>query len=112
MKPLFETIIKHVPPPLAHAEKPLQMLVTMLDYNDFVGRIGIGRISSGRIKKGQPAVLVRKEGNVSFRVTQLQGFIGLSRRDIDEAVAGDIVAIAGCAEVTVGQTFASPEHPV
>src|SRR4029077_15711646 len=73
LKPLFETIVKHVPPPLAHADKPFQMLVTMLDYNDFAGRIGIGRISSGGIKKGQQAVLARKEGNVNFRVTQLQG---------------------------------------
>jgi len=112
MKPLFETIIKHVPPPLAHADEPLQMLVTMLDYNDFVGRIGIGRISKGRLAKGQSVVLVRPEGNVSFRVTQLQGFFGLGRREIEQAVAGDIVAIAGCADVTVGQTFASPDKPV
>ena len=112
MKPLFETIVKHVPPPLAHADQPLQMLITMLDYSDFVGRIGIGRISKGRIAKGQSVVLVRPEGNVTFRVTQLQGFFGLGRREIPEAVAGDIVAIAGCADVTVGHTFASPENPV
>jgi GTP-binding protein len=112
MKPLFETIIKHVPAPLAHADAPLQMLVTMLDYNDFVGRIGIGRISNGKISKGQAVTLVRPEGNVNFRVTQLQGFVGLSRRDVDTAQAGDIVAIAGCAEVTVGHTFAATEAPV
>ena len=111
LKPLFETIIRHVPPPLAHASEPLQMLVTMLDYNDFVGRIGIGRISNGKIAKGQSVVLIRPEGNVLFRVTQLQGFVGLSRRDIDVAEAGDIVAIAGCAEVTVGLTFADPANP-
>ena len=111
MKPLFGTIIKHVPPPLAHASEPLQMLVTMLDYNDFVGRIGIGRISNGSIAKGQSVVLIRPEGNVPFRVTQLQGFVGLSRRDIGSAEAGDIVAIAGCADVTVGLTFADPAHP-
>jgi GTP-binding protein len=112
MKPLFETIVKSVPAPLAHAEAPLQMLVTMLDYNDFVGRIGIGRISNGRITKGQSVVLVGPDGNISFRVTQLQGFVGLSRRDIDTAEAGDIVAVAGCAEVTVGLTFADSAHPV
>jgi GTP-binding protein len=111
MKPLFETIVKSVPPPLAHADKPLQMLVTMLDYNDFVGRIGIGRISNGQITKGQQAILVRPEGNVTFRVTQLQGFVGLSRREIDTAQAGDIVAIAGCGEVTVGHTIAGTENP-
>ena len=111
MKPLFEMIVKHVPPPLAHGDKPLQMLITMLDYNDFVGRIGIGRISSGKLSKGQAGVLVRPEGNVSFRVTQLQGFFGLGRRDIESAQAGDIVAVAGCADVTVGQTFASPDNP-
>jgi GTP-binding protein len=112
MKPLFETIVKHVPPPLAHAEAPLQMLITMLDYNDFVGRIGIGRISNGRIAKGQSVMLVRPEGNVQFRVTQLQGFVGLGRRDVESAQAGDIVAIAGCADVTVGLTFADPANPV
>ena len=69
MKPLFETIIKHVPPPLAHASEPLQMLVTMLDYNDFVGRIGIGRISNGTIAKGQQVVLIGPDGNKPFRVT-------------------------------------------
>src|SRR6185295_10023818 len=112
MKPLFDEIVKHVPPPIAYAEKPLQMLVTMLDYNDFVGRIGIGRIFSGSIQKGQQVVLVRPEGNITFRVTQLQGFYGLGRRDIEKAKAGDVVAIAGCAEVTVGHTFAAPENPV
>ncbi len=112
MKPLFETIVKHVPAPFTHADKGLQMLVTMLDYNDFMGRIGIGRISCGKITKGQQAVLVRPEGNVTFRVTQLQGFFGLARREIDFALAGDIVAIAGCADVTVGHTFASTDNPV
>lgn len=112
LKPLFETIIKHVPPPLAHAAEPFQMLVTMLDYNDFVGRIGIGRISNGTVAKGQAVVLIGPDGNVPFRVTQLQGFFGLGRREIDKAEAGDIVAIAGCAEVTVGLTFADPSKPV
>jgi len=111
MKPLFETIVKHVPPPLAHKQEPLQMLVTMLDYNDFVGRIGIGRISNGSLTKGQSVVLIRPEGNVQFRVTQLQGFFGLGRREIDTAEAGDIVAVAGCADVTVGLTFADPANP-
>src|ERR1017187_4672074 len=111
LKPLFETIVKHVPPPLAHATEPLQMLVTMLDYNDFVGRIGIGRISNGTIAKGQQVVLIGPDGNVPFRVTQLQGFFGLGRRDIESAEAGDIVAIAGCPDVTVGHTFADPANP-
>src|ERR1041385_3687599 len=111
MKPLFDTIVKHVPPPLAHAGEPLQMLVTILDYNDFVGRIGIGRISNGKIDKGQSVVLIREEGNVQFRVTQLQGFFGLGRREIESAEAGDIVAIAGCPDVTVGLTFADPANP-
>jgi GTP-binding protein len=111
LKPLFETIVKHVPPPLAHADKPFQMLITMLDYNDFMGRIGIGRISNGKIMKGQMATLCRPEGNVTFRVTQIQGFFGLSRREVDSAQAGDIVTIAGCADVTVGQTFADPQNP-
>src|SRR5439155_5337732 len=131
MKPLFEAIVKSVPAPLAHAEAPLQMLVTMLDYNDFVGRIGIGRISNGRISKGQNLALVNPSptpspllkgrgegeglptGRVStFRVTQLQGFVGLGRKDIETAEAGDIVAVAGCPDVTVGLTFADAANPV
>ena len=113
MSVLFDEIVKHVPAPVAYGEKPFQMLITMLDYNDFVGRIGIGRIYSGQVKKGQAAVLVRADGStIPFRVTHLQGFIGLGRRDIETARAGDIVAIAGCADVTVGQTFAVPEHPI
>src|SRR5882724_3796203 len=112
MKPLFEAIVKSVPAPLAHADAPLQMLVTMLDYNDFVGRIGIGLISNGRIIKGQSVVLVGPDGNVPFRVTQLQGFFGLGRRDIETSEAGDIVAVAGCPDVTVGLTFADPANPV
>jgi GTP-binding protein len=113
MKPLFHEIVKHVPPPLIQENKPFQMLVTMLDYNDFVGRIGIGRIFSGDIKKGQSAVLVNADGKaIPFKITQLQGFFGLGRRDVDSARAGDVVAIAGSADVSVGQTFASPENPV
>ncbi len=112
MKALFETIVKHVPAPLAHAAEPFQMLITMLDYSDFVGRIGIGRIFNGTVSKGQSIVLVRPDApNINFRVTQLQGFVGLARREIDKAQAGDIVTIAGCAEVTVGNTFASAENP-
>ncbi|MGQ0645853.1 MAG: translational GTPase TypA [Elusimicrobiota bacterium] len=112
LKPLFETVVKHVPGPLAHAAKPLQMLVTMLDYNSFVGRIGIGRILNGTLAKNQAVTLVKKDGKqISYRVTKLYGFFGLGRREIENAAAGDIVAVAGLEEVHVGDTIASSENP-
>ncbi len=109
---LFETILQHVPAPLANAERPLQMLVTMLDRSNFVGKIGIGRIVNGMIKKAQPAVLVKPDGRfVPCKVNRLERFFGLSRREVDSATAGDIVAVAGLEEVNVGDTLATPDHP-
>lgn len=112
LKPLFETILKHVPGPLANAENPLQMLVTMLDYNSFVGRIGIGRILNGRLARNQQVTLIKREGQqIPYRVSKLYGFFGLSRREIESAEAGDIVALAGLEEVHVGDTVAAAENP-
>ncbi|MBI3550755.1 MAG: translational GTPase TypA [Elusimicrobia bacterium] len=109
--PLFETILKHVPPPLAHAESSLQMLVTILDYSNFVGQIGIGRIVNGGVKKGQQVVLVKPDGKqVACKVNKLERFFGLARREVESAIAGDIVAIAGLEGVNVGDTVADPEN--
>ena len=112
LTPLFKTILQHVPGPLANADKPLQMLVTMLDHNNFVGKIGIGRIVNGSIKKSQAAAIVKQDGQViPCKINRLERFVGLARKEVESAQAGDIVAVAGLEEVTVGDTLAHPEHP-
>ncbi|MBI4051946.1 MAG: translational GTPase TypA [Elusimicrobia bacterium] len=113
LTPLFDTILRFVPQPQADKTKPLQMLVTMLDQNSFVGKIGIGRIVNGVISKGQAAVVAKPGGKtVPCKINRLERFFGLSRREVDSAEAGDIVAVAGLEEVEVGDTLASPDHPV
>ena len=112
MKPLFEAILRHVPPPVGDPEKPLQLQVTTLDYSYFLGRIMIGRIHNGTIRAGQPAALIRDDGSIKRgRISKLLGFQGLQRVDIAEARAGDLVAVAGFDEVNIGETIACPDHP-
>jgi len=90
----------------------VQMLVTLMDYNDFVGQIGIGRIFNGKLKVGDNVVLVKRDGSLqNQKITQLYGFEGLTRVPLQEAGAGEIVAIAGIADIRVGETIASPEKP-
>ena len=106
MEPLFKTIIDYIPSPINDAEAPLQFQVSLLDYNDYVGRIGIGRVVRGRIKNGQQVSLMRTDGSkAQFRITKLFGFLGLNRIEIEEAVAGDIVAVVGMANINVGETI-------
>jgi len=108
MAPLFNTIIDYIPSPKNDASAPLQMQVSLLDYNDYVGRIGIGRVVQGQIKNGQQVSLMRIDGTtVQFRITKLYGFLGLNRVEIEEAVAGDIVAIVGMSDINVGETIAA-----
>jgi len=112
MKPLFEAILRHVPPPVGDPEKPLQLQVTTLDYSDFLGRIMIGRIHNGTIKSGQPAALIRDDGSIKRgRISKLLGFQGLQRVEIEEARAGDLVAVSGFDEVNIGETIACPDNP-
>lgn len=112
MEPLFDAILRHVPAPVGDATKPLQMQVTTLDYNDFLGRIIIGRIHNGTIRNGQPIALIRDDGSIKRgKVTKLLGFQGLRRIEIEEARAGDIAAVAGFDEVNIGETVACPDHP-
>ncbi len=112
LRPLFETIIEHVPPPRAEREAPLQLLVTNIDYNDYVGRLAIGRIVRGEIKAAQDAVLCKLDGTMQpFRLTQLFGFEGLKRELIEHAAAGDIVALAGIEGINIGETIADAENP-
>jgi GTP-binding protein len=109
--PLFEEILKTVPAPKYDPEMPLQALVTTLDYDDYVGRLAIGRVFNGRIVRGQEIVVTQEDGSVKkAKVTTLYGFSGLKRVDIQEAGPGDIIAVAGIAEVTIGDTLADPEN--
>ncbi|CAM5786727.1 MULTISPECIES: translational GTPase TypA [Brevibacillus] len=112
LRPLYETIIEHIPAPEANSEEPLQMQVTMLDYNDFLGRIGIGRIYRGVLNVNDTVALVKRDGSVKrMRVQKLFGFSGLQRVEQKTAKAGDIVAIAGLEDINVGETVCHTDHP-
>ncbi|KZE63358.1 GTP-binding protein TypA [Fictibacillus phosphorivorans] len=105
MTALLDTIIDTIPAPADNSEEPLQFQVTMLDYNDYLGRIGIGRVFRGTIKVGQAVSLMKLDGSVKkFRVTKLFGFLGLKRIEINEAKAGDLIAVSGMEEINVGET--------
>ena len=112
MKPLFDAIIRHVPPPIGDSEKPLQLQITSLDYSDFLGRIIIGRVHNGVIKSGQRAILIKEGGKLKQgRISKLMGFEGLQRTEIEEAHAGNIVAVSGFDDVNIGETIACPDEP-
>ncbi|MDI7743752.1 translational GTPase TypA [Lysinibacillus fusiformis] len=111
MKCLFESIIEHIPAPVDTREEPLQFQVALLDYNDFVGRIGIGRVFRGKIHVGQQVALMKLDGTVkNFRVTKIFGFFGLKREEIQEAYSGDLIAVSGMEEINVGETVCPVEH--
>ncbi|QXE02208.1 translational GTPase TypA [Terribacillus sp. DMT04] len=112
MDPIFNTIMESIPAPIDNADEGLQFQVTILDYNDFLGRIGVGRIFRGSVKVGDQVSLMKKDGSVkNFRITKLFGFIGLKRTEITEAKAGDIVAVAGLEDINVGETVCSVDKP-
>ncbi|MCO6530791.1 translational GTPase TypA [Lactobacillus panisapium] len=112
MDPIFDTIIKAIPAPLDNADEPLQFQITMLDWDDYVGRIGVGRIYRGSVKVGDNITVMKRDGSQqNFRVTKLFGFFGLKRNEITEAKAGDIIAISGINDIFVGETIASAEDP-
>ena len=113
LEPLFETIIKHVPAPSGKAENPLQLQVFTLDYDNYVGKIGIARIFNGTIKKNETVLLAKADGEqVRGRVSKLIGFHGLERIDINEAQSGDIVAVAGFETLDVGDSLVDPTNPM
>ncbi len=113
MTPLFEAILEKVPYPKGSSEEPTQAQVFTLDSDNFVGRIGISRIFNGKVKKGDEYMLMKADGSTKVsRVSKLIGFVGLDRVEIDEAEAGDIVAIAGFADIDVGDTVADKSQPV
>ncbi|WP_053362036.1 translational GTPase TypA [Bacillus sp. FJAT-27251] len=111
MEVLYEAILDHIPAPVDNQEEPLQFQVALLDYNDYVGRIGIGRIFRGTMKVGQQVALMKLDGSVKhFRVTKMFGFFGLKREEIQEAKAGDLIAVSGMEDINVGETVCPVEH--
>ncbi|MEX2140898.1 MAG: translational GTPase TypA [Pirellulales bacterium] len=113
MKPLLDLVLEKVPGPDVEMEAPLQLLVTTLDWSDYVGRIAIGRIQSGTIRKGQRVALMQADERVApAKVNGLFLFDKLGRTEVDEATAGDIAAIVGLENVEIGDTVADPEQPV
>ncbi len=112
LAPLLETIISRIPPPVGDPDGPLQLLVTNLDYSDYVGRLAVGRIFSGTIKMGTMVTVCGKDNAFTkLKVTVLYAYDGLSRTEVAEAFAGDIVALAGAEEATIGDTVAEIEDP-
>ncbi|GAB2609381.1 translational GTPase TypA [Novilysobacter erysipheiresistens] len=112
MTPLYEAIMKHVAPPEVDPEGPFQMRISQLDYSNFVGLIGIGRIQRGKVKKNMPVSVVDREGKKrQGKIMQVLGFLGLERIEVEEAEAGDIVAIAGVADLGISDTVCALDVP-
>lgn len=112
LRPLFEAIVERIPPPDFDPRQTLQLLITNIDYSDYVGRIGIGRIGNGAIRQGEWVAICKANGQVDkSKVTQLYVYDGLKQVDVKEAAAGDIVAVAGNSDITIGDTIADPETP-
>lgn len=112
LEPLFKAIIEKVPAPEGEPDKPLQLLVSSIDYDEYVGRIAIGRIERGRVGVGQQAVICGKDGGVrSVKVSRLYMFEGLKRVEASEAAVGDIVAVSGLGEINIGETICDAEAP-
>jgi GTP-binding protein len=111
MQCLYDAIVEHIPTPIDNSDEPLQFQVALLDYNDYVGRIGIGRVFRGTMNVGQQVALMKVDGSVKqFRVTKILGFFGLKRMEVQEAKAGDLVAVSGMEDINVGETVCPVEH--
>lgn len=111
MAPIFETILEKISAPIDNSDEPLQFQVSLLDYNDYVGRIGIGRVFRGEINVGDQVTLSKLDGSTkNFRVTKLFGFLGLERREIKSAKAGDLIAVSGFEDIFVGETVTPVDH--
>ena len=109
--PLFDAIVEHVPPPKGDTAAPLQMLVANLDSSDYLGRIAIGRIFNGTVRLNDPVSVMKLDGSVqNTKVTKLYAFDGLKRVEIESAAAGDVVCLAGIADITIGETITDQEH--
>ncbi|MDK8191682.1 translational GTPase TypA [Paenibacillus sp. UMB7766-LJ446] len=112
MMAIYNTIVSHIPHPTENVEEPLQFLVTLMDYNEYLGRIAIGRVNRGVIRQGQSVTVIMRDGkSKTARIEKLFGFQGLKRVETEEAGAGDIVAIAGIKDINIGETIADPNNP-
>ena len=114
MIPLFETILDYIPAPEGDPEKPTQVLISTIDYNDYVGRIGVGKVDNGSLKVNQEVALVNAHDPDKFKkvkISKLYEFDGLNKVEVNEAQIGSIVAISGIADIHIGDTLCSPEHP-
>jgi len=113
LSPLFDVILRHIPAPKVDADAPLQMLVTTLGYDDYRGVTAVGRIFAGKIKVGQPLARLKLDGaNVPERTRYLYVHQGLNKVEVEQAEAGEIIALAGLEGIAIGETLADPEHPV
>ena len=112
LRPLFDLIVEKIPAPDMDPEGVLQLLITNIDYDDFIGRLAVGRIFSGRIKVGDQVSVIGADGNIiKKKVSSLYKFSGLGRKDVKDASAGDIVLLAGIEEIFIGDTVSNPENP-
>ncbi len=112
MRPLLDAILEHIDPPCGDINGPLQLLFSSLDYDDYLGRIGIGRVARGSVTEGQQAVLSRADGTTqNVKVVKLYSFEGLQRVECAEATMGDLVAVSGIADLNIGETVCDKEHP-
>ncbi|MGL2596380.1 translational GTPase TypA [Helicobacter pylori] len=113
LEPLFETVLEHVPSPSGSVDEPLQMQIFTLDYDNYVGKIGIARVFNGSVKKNESVLLMKSDGSKeNGRITKLIGFLGLARTEIENAYAGDIVALAGFNAMDVGDSVVDPTNPM
>jgi GTP-binding protein len=112
LRPLFEALVKHIPPPAGSADAVLQLLIANLDYSDYLGRLGIGRIFSGTVRVGETVGIAKRDGRITTnKVTKLFTFDGLKRIDVAEAACGEIVALAGFEGISIGETITSATEP-
>ena len=111
MQSLYETIIDYVPAPVDNREEPLQFQIALLDYSDYLGRIGVGRVFRGTMRVGDSVSLIKLDGTVkNFRLTKIFGFFGLKREEVNEAYAGDLIAVSGMEDINVGETVTPSDH--
>ena len=111
MRPLFDSILEHIDPPKGDMNGPLQILFSSLDYDDYIGRIGVGRVERGRIKRNEQVVLCKTDGErENVKVSKLYQFEGLKRVEVEEASLGDLVCVSGIADLNIGETACDPEH--
>lgn len=112
MRPLLDSILENIDPPCGEKDGPLQLLFSSLDYDDYLGRIGVGRVERGSVKEGQQVVLCRQDGtNENVKVVKLYNFEGLARVECKEAGMGDLVAVSGITDLNIGETVCDKDHP-